>query len=331
MKLSLMIIGLLFVLQVHAGKLCEDNKVMSEKLLTHFCWNCVLPIVISNVELDGSKDDAPDDEEVLDEFVCSCKDENGVPMWGVPTSMWEPVTLVELQRVPGCIQTIAGMELNTGQDSPFGNIGEQERDGGDSTLYNYRYYAFPVLQFIDLYVNRQCSSPYPDVDLMNVSEYMASWYNSIYAFFMAPESAAFANPVTLLACMADSAAANVGKPVKHLFWCAGAWGNVYPLSGHQSTKGALQDTSLLATRTLAIQHRLGLEFKTIGKSTMCGSEYSTLLPKHQYKYSIIYPGSETDSGHVIGETVNTWGSLKMIPGQSSPVYVIWRWNDCCNT
>jgi conjugal transfer pilus assembly protein TraU len=40
-----------------------------------------------------------------------------------------------------------------------------------------------------------------------------------------------------------------------LFWCAGAWGHMYPLSGISSYGTDPRITSLLATRATATLHR----------------------------------------------------------------------------
>ena len=157
--------------------------------------------------------------------------------------------------------------------------------------------------------------------------------NDELAFFSNPEAAAVANPVAITACTADATMAAMGKPIKSMFWCAGSWGNVYPLSGNVTGGGGiLRDSSLQSVRVLAALHRRGLAHKTMGDDAMCRGIISPTLPKQQYKFTMMFPRPETDSDHVIGETLFNWGFNRIVPSVGEdPIYLIWRWNDCCNT
>src|SRR5260364_249871 len=75
----------------------------------------------------------------------------------------------------------------------------------------------------------------------------------------------------------------------------------------------------------------GLSWRTMGADAMCKGVIDPLLPKTQYKFTLLHPVPETHSAHVIGESALNWGIAKTIPavGQD-PIYTIWRWNDCCN-
>ncbi|MDQ9723396.1 TraU family protein [Acinetobacter baumannii] len=56
------------------------------------------------------------------------------------------------------------------------------------------------------------------------------------------------------------------------------------------------------------------------------------LPKNQYRFSLFYPSPETTNNHALGESELLWGMARTIPSVGEdPVYVIWRWLDCCNT
>jgi conjugal transfer pilus assembly protein TraU len=47
---------------------------------------------------------------------------------------------------------------------------------------------------------------------------------------------------------------------------------------------------------------------------------------------MFYPTPETQRAHVIGESTWRWGQGRMIPGLGEdPVYLVWRYMDCCNT
>lgn len=313
--------------QAAAG--CNSADFIGPKMITDVCWNCVLPIRVAGIPMGG---DGYYPEDAVKNPLCICKDNAGIPHPGITTSMWEPARLIEFQRVPGCSSILNGIRFPF--DRTFqGSHGSGERDGGDMTFMHYHYFAFPLFALLDLFVKQSCNPDgYLDMDMMYMSELDPTWNNDAMAFFTNPEAAAVANPIATTACAADAVAATAGRPIKEMFWCAGSWGTLYPLSGnHGGNTGVTGDTSLLTARVLAALHRRGLAWKTVGKGSMCEGKISPTLPKQQYKFTTVYPRPETKSAHVMGESVMTWGLSRRIPAVGEDlVYMIWRWNDCCN-
>lgn len=310
---------------------CSNAEVIGPKLFTDVCWTCIFPIRVAGINISGGGGSAPDDS--VRRPVCACNDDLGVPRPGITTSMWEPARLVEFQRVAGCSSVLNGTRF------PFdrlmqGNHADGEFDTTDGTFMHYHYYAFPLLVMMDLFVNKTCNSDgFYDFDLMYMSEVDPTWNNDELAFFTNPEAAAVANPIALAACPVDAISSTAGKPLNAMFWCAGSWGAIYPLSGNQNGgNGVIRESARLKSRVLAALHRRGMAHKTMGEDAMCGGYISPILPKTQYKFSLFHPVPESTSTHVMGESTFTWGLGRTIPavGQD-PIYLIWRWNDCCNT
>ncbi|KZL22681.1 TraU family protein [Pseudovibrio sp. Ad37] len=315
--------------QAIAAAGCYSSGFIGPKMITDVCWNCVLPIRIAGVPMGG---DGYYPEDAAKNPLCICKDGAGLPHPGVTTSMWEPARLVEFQRVPGCSSILNGVRF------PFnrtfqGSHGNAEHGGGDKTFMHYHYFAFPLLAILNLFVKQSCNPDgYLDMDMMYMSEIDPTWNNDDMAFFANPEAAAVANPIATTACAADAIASTTGRPIKEMFWCAGSWGTLYPLSGNKVGNWSIvNDTSLLTARVLAALHRRGLAWKTSGKKAMCEGKIHPTLPKQQYKFTSVYPRPETKSAHVMGESTMKWGLGRKIPAVGEDlVYMIWRWNDCCN-
>ncbi|MCE0759512.1 TraU family protein [Marinobacter sp. G11] len=309
---------------------CQDAQVIGPKMVTDICWTCIFPLKVAGTTI---SDAGYMPDEAVNSPLCMCEDNQGVPQPGVTTSMWEPARLVEFQRVPGCSSVLNGSQFPVDRLNQ-GHHGEAVYDGGDGSFMHYHYYTYPVMQMLDMFVKQSCNPDgYVELDLMYLSELDPTWNNDELAFFTNPEAAAVANPVATLACTADAVSASTGRPLKSLFWCAGSWGTLYPLSGNQNGgKGVIRDSSLLKTRVLAALHRRGLAWGTMGEDAMCEGTLVPTLPKTQYKFTMLHPVPETDSDHVIGESTLIWGMGRTIPaiGQD-PIYMIWRWNDCCNT
>src|SRR5690606_27581133 len=209
---------------------CQDAEVISQKIFTDICWECIFPIRVMGVPIVNGDGYVPD--EATRKPFCICDDNLGVPHVGITTSMWEPTRIVVLQYQPGCSSVLNG--INFGFDPTFmGTHGTDEKDGSDMRFMHYHYYAFPLMIMLDLFTGKNCNAGgFLDLDLMYLSEVDPTWVNDELAFFTTPESALVANPVGVMACVADAMSANAGRPIKELFWCAGSWGTLYPFSGH---------------------------------------------------------------------------------------------------
>lgn len=320
------------------GPGCYDAEVFSGKLISGVCWDCVFPIVISRVVIAGDKDRIPDgaaDGSVLG--ACMCRDNLGMPSFGVKTSLWQPARLVELQRQSGCSGVLGGLRfpfnrLYQGTEQKLSQQSQSKNDG--KTYRHYHYYSFPLMTMMDMWLPGFCNpGGFMDLDIMYLSEIDPTWNNDEIAFFTHPEAALIASPLGAISCIPDAFGANVGKPIKELYWCAGSWGVLFPTSGSVlSRENIMMTTSLMGARALYALHRRGLEWRSIGDDVMCGGEMSPYLPKNQYRFQVFHPVSETENNHVLGEMLYTWALGRTIPAVGEdPLFLIWRWIDCCNT
>lgn len=166
--------------------------------------------------------------------------------------------------------------MGTLSDAVGGNTITKEK----LSFYNVHYYAFPLLSILEMYMPKRCSPDgYADFDIIQLTEIDPVWTNDELAFFVNPEAAAVANPLAQAACTADAALGVAGQePLTSLWWCAGTWGEIYPMAGTALPNDFGRTTSLLAARTIATQHRRGLAHLTIGDETICrGSIFPRFL------------------------------------------------------
>ncbi|MFX4226352.1 MAG: TraU family protein [Porticoccaceae bacterium] len=312
--------------------LCPNAELLGPKLFTDICWGCIFPIRVAGFDIFPGEDAAP--AKAAKESVCMCEDSLGIPTLGLGMGMWQPARLMELVRTPGCSMALGGFTLPITSQRFRGTDGRDENDSADLVFYHVHNYAFPLLYMLELFLDSDCiGDGYLDFDLLDMSEVDPTWNNDELGFFQSPEAALLANPVALAACAADAATSSAGYPLDEMFWCAGTWGNMYPLSGHTKAFGSLaQNTSMLATKKLAIDHRRGLNWRTMGEDAMCsgGGVIDVMITKSQYKMSMFYPLAEANGSHQIGETTFRWGEHRKIPGVGEDtLYNVFRWNDCC--
>ncbi|WP_435277356.1 TraU family protein (plasmid) [Psychrobium sp. nBUS_13] len=351
-KLFFIIIPMVFVLKVSAnaadGKSdfgCNDAKIFSG-IVEDICWSCFLPVRLMGA---GSKPDGAADSTPL----CMCKDRAGIPEFGYQLGMWKPARLIELVTTPWCSPSLGGIKL---QDDLFSlgagaNIPADE-DVSNIANYQYHYFSFPIFEMLEILYLPNCGSDYVDFDLMYLSELDPTWQNDLLAIVLSPEAVIFANPIAKAWCTADCILTTNGVSQESTYGCAGCDGSLYPFTGNVNYgDDPVRVSSLLSQRVLASLHRKGLARKTIGNAAMCKAEFWPMIPKSQYKMSMLYPVPEassdknpmTDNGtplakdrktccHPLGESIHKWSTAaggRVRPGKEDFVYMAWRYSDCC--
>ena len=312
---------------------CSSNDVFSTKLITNICWDCVQPIRVVGVTISGDKRKDRIPETASNQPVCACEDGLGFPHPGITTQFWEPYRMVEFPRVAGCMKALNGTRF------PFSKtfIGTQGNgksgDAKNGTFRHYHFYSFPAMVILDMFLPESCNPDgYVDVDIMFLSEIDPTWNNPTLAYFAMPENALLVSELAAVACIPDAVSATAKRPIQSLFWCAGTWGLIYPASGFDEGSDIINSTSLETARLLTVLHRRGFVRRTVGKDAMCGGVVDPTLPKSMYQFTLFDPVPETDDAHVLGESPLTWGLMKVIPAiGEDPSYIVWRWQDCCQT
>jgi len=282
-----------------------------ERILSDLCWDCIFPIAVAGVPIGPGTMPRGANSNPL----CMCDP----PFPGITMGAWFPIRIVEAVKTPGCSPTFGGVNLPFGADTEIGGYsGTTEKKGlSDRDFRHNHYFSFPVGELLGLVAG---CNPLDSFDLLYVTELIPTWSDDMLSFFVNPETALFANPAALMACTAEAVTTGVAgmEPMEALFWCAGSWGTLYPMTGsvtHQGSPPA--DTSLMGARLIAQLHRWGIARKTMGNS--CGGDIAFMLPKNQYRMqqywplaSAIMPGPtpqmEGDAGAGGGQTPGGHGS-----------------------
>lgn len=312
---------------------CVDAQILSAKIISSVCWDCILPIRIAGIKWGGGSGSVP--EGSTDKRVCLCYDRNNVPMAGLVTAMWEPFRLIEFQRTPGCSSILNGTKLPTVNKLKRGHLAINEHvEGQQKTMLHYHYFAYPILNMLKIFSSATCTREgMMDLDMLFMSEVDPTWNDDKLALLTSPEAIAVSNLPAIAACSAEAVTTAVSKKnIQSMFWCAGSWGSMYPLSGtYYAPKDTITNTSLLTAKVLAKLHRMGLAITTMGDGALCAaSDTDFMLPKNMYKFTLMHPRPEKSKAHIIGESGLKWGMGRTIPGVGEDlIYMIWRWNECC--
>ena len=335
-KASLLILITFNLTQPASAAICPDSELFGEKMISGICWRCLFPIKIAGgitlgPDAGSISDNKPPSGSPSSVF-CACPDSLDVPRPGISMSLWEPARLIELVRTPYCSTALGGIRLQN-SFKYMGDNRDFESENHRLSHFQMHFYAFPILNMLDLFTEASCNSDgYMDMDLTYMTELDPTWNRPELASLVNFETLIFANPAAHLACSVEAVAVNAGsQPIETLHWCAGSWGNIYPMNGSFKRISQNAGTSLLATRGLSMLHRRGLSKLTVGEAAQCKPQFFPTLPKQQYKMSMIFPVAEAKGNHWIGEHTFRWGEHRNIPGLSpEALYMIYRWRDCCS-
>lgn len=316
---------------------CPDTRLISEKLISTTCWTCLFPMITLGIPVSIGGDDSNLPDGRSKKIVCMCKDTNGMPYFGFLYGLWQPSKLFELVRDPGCMAVLNGTELGFSKTAFGTSESLSDENSSKGIFMHYHYYAYPLLVLLNMMQNTpNClKEKFLDVDVLFFSEVDPTWSDDSIAFFTNLEVVIFNNPVSLLACIPDALSATfLNRPIDSLFWCAGAWGNMYPFTGHLGSGqyDGVRGSSLMMVKAISALHRRGFLMITYGDDALCEGNYTPKMPKGQYKFTMVYPVAETKSSHVTGESTLKWGLARKVPATGEDfIYLIWNWTDCCLT
>lgn len=328
--------------------ICKKNWDLIQQL-SRTCLTCLFPITFLSIPLFGSDSELPNDR--ADPF-CICPGRFGYPSLGITMGWWSPSHTIEMVRQPWCMPSLGGYVLTDDKESGVG-LGTPGRWGGSTessnkeanTYYNFHWYKFPIDYLLGFLSDYACSKKSSTgIDIAFMSEFDPSWNNDALALWTGPEAKLFAAPWAVISCAADGVAATASKPMRPLYYCAGSWGMVFPLSGNEPSNSDLpRSVSLLATRGIAKMHRYGIASRTYGNSAICNDTKRFILEKQQHKFQMLFPMVEKKSGrmgvggmggsnHWIGSSTFKWGGeWSTQPTNEDHIYLHWQYKECCIT
>ena len=292
-------------------------------------WDDVFPITIAGVPL-GPNVDPPD---MYEPPICVCPGAFGIPSFGVGITYWQPLYISEVEKIAGCSSSLGGSMILGG----YGLLNSDEAfytgrtNSPHSTRMQLHWFEYPLFSVLDMFSSLGCRDG-SGFNLLYMSEIDPTWQSDIWAGIFSPESALFASLPAQFSCVVDSIGATAGFPVDPLFWCAGTWGSVYPMSGNaaQSTS-VFQVNNLVLAKFLARQSRLGLQFQTIGPAAECNSVPNPIWLKSQFRVDQVWPIPRFGLPLVIGAPpiFQMPPFLTNPPGMDSTVNLIFEGQQCC--
>lgn len=306
-----------------AQAVCRDTAMMNP--INDIVWDCIFPISIAGIPIDFGNH--PPDNRRSGMF-CECPGK-GFTGFGFLVSFWEPARMVETTSDPWCFPGL-GMELNVSGS----NLGYQETgslragsSGGNIAFQHYHYYVTPIWAILDLFTDIPCITDETSFDLAMVSEVRPDWGDELTAAQFYPETSVMANPFTVLACMADAAAAIVQKPIDALYWCIGGWGTTYPMTGHVYASDYVVANAQIAAKAMFVQARTAmLPDRAVN---YCGTTLMPIWVKSHWRIQEMDPVVDKRC-HMLGHPGLFWTHKKNPVGKSDNFsWMLFRKVECC--
>lgn len=331
LKASLLMVGAavslaLSVSSVQANQLACKGVLFNPIAQTD--WNNIFPITIAGVPIGPAGLNPP---LMTMPPVCVCPGIFGIPSPGIGITYWQPLYISEIERTPGCLSSLGGISV-----LPSYGMLQSEKANGESdnssvtSRMQVHWYEYPLFGVMDLLKSFPCKSP-SGFALGYMTELDPTWQDDAWGAIFTPEAALFANPVAQAACSVDATAASAGFPLDPMFWCAGTWGSVYPLTGNAAHSNTdFTTNNLVQAKFLARMARMGLAWQTIGPSAMCYSHPNPVWIKSQYRYNQVFPIPRYGMPVVTGNHgLLQVPSVTNLPGFESTTNLIWQGQQCC--
>jgi conjugal transfer pilus assembly protein TraU len=287
----------------------------------------IFPIKVGGITVATFK--GLEDIDFTNSPVCVCTDP--FPRIGIRVSLWEPIALIEVTKIPSCFPTFGASIPLPGKYAQFA-FGGQDSGGDDAAnhhSYQFHYIKFPIFAVLGMFLDFLCLDS-DDLDLGFISEVDPLWQSDVWSAVFSPEAILVANPIAQFACMADAAASNLGFPLDFLWWCMGSWGSLYPYAKSSSQVTNLSSSMAISTRAVAKMHRMFVLKGSVGSDALCNLYPMPVMRKSQYSLLPIHPVPSWNR-IPIGRSETLWGSGKEVPFVNHHVYVnvLYRKRDCC--
>lgn len=312
---------LLYCLASSAFAACTDRSMMNP--IDDVVWDCIFPISIMGIPLDFGEH-PPDNTNSMP--LCECPGE-GIYGLGFMVSFWEPARMVETVSDAWCFPSL-GTSINGGSaGSGYFGGGSLRRDVSKMTFQHYHYFETPFWAILDMFTDIPCLTDEAAWDLVMVSEVRPDWGDDLTAAQYYPETSLMANPGVVMACVADAMAAAAQRTLDFLYWCIGAWGTTYPMSGHMTTKDYVAANAGIAAKAMYVQSRMG----GLGDRAVnyCNTTYMPIWVKSHWRIQETDPAVDRRC-HVLGHPGILWTQRKNPVGrQDNFAWLLFRKVECC--
>jgi len=312
---------LLFISSLKA--VCTATPANITQEITALDWTAIMPIRIGGISIAPGR--MPDAVNQVDIPVCVCPAPPPIIIRvGIPIGLYNPTRIIDSVKDSLCFPSV-GVQI----PAALPNNGSKANPNTTySTFFQTHMIMFSPFQMLDILLDIACIQAPSALDVMYITEIDPMWNDDTLSALIQPEAVLFGNPVTNLACIADSISSMADFSNPALFWCKGSWGNAYPMTGRVNSGDYVQASASAASELIYKLHREGLSWATWGIPALCAKYPLPIWEKDAYRMQLIFPVPWIANS--IGKTGLMWDFAKNIPFSGDNFsYIIFKKRDCC--
>lgn len=302
-------------------------------LITDICYDCMFPIGIAGGLMNFGVAGDDYDTGAGSAPICACASNLTI---GTPMSLWEPRYMVDTTNKPGCMPLLGGVDISPPYNAAeYGAIKRTNtiiNGSAKSAFMHVNEYINPVMTALGVIAASPCFDS-RSFDVPYISWADPTWNDDSLSLMLTPYAYPFAGIPSIAAEMPDAIAATFSFPLASLFWVAGAWGPMYPLTGNVATANTPEQVAhLLLTRTFAKLHAAGSQQSPAGKEALqsCGAMGfpQLIMDKRQYKTNRVFPFPD-NMCTPIGRPLLLQEKGAARPNDKDYGYFVFQRKDCC--
>ena len=298
------------------------------------CWNCIYPIKLATVEIKEDPYNYGQRDEHNQAFCYCTYDFFPYYRSGTTFSYWEPLRYIETVKTPYCFPGM-GSQMDRGTNGTLqgGVTPKAGKSMAAETFAQAHDWQFNTWEIMGMMLDSLCKTS-GSFDLKYLTETDSQWNDDEVDTIVDSEKLLFANPVAQLSCAIDAVAATATFPLDVMFWCEGAWGSTYPVTGHIYNAEYTVANAALAGRLL---FKLSRTFQLWdGAVNLCHYTPTIIWYKSHFKFQPVRPVADTSKCFPIGKPGFLWSYNKNIPGKTVSgnandnfVWMIFSKKECC--
>ena len=233
--LLVLLLAVIFCISPKKADAICSNPNTTTMLLQSINWQSFAAIYFAGATVEASSDTTQDINDTIggQSAICTC----GVPPLvrvGIPFGMWEPARLIERVHDPFCFYVF---DLDVGSSYTYKKGTTKQPSGAVSnSQHNFahaHYVIYPVMAILEIGLDVTCFEVV-GIDIGYMTEVDPLWKSDTLTSILSPESLLFANVFSTVACVPSVITDAIGfaYPGRWFFWCQGAVGPVYPVTGN---------------------------------------------------------------------------------------------------
>lgn len=239
-----------------------------------------------------------------------------------------------LDEISNIFKELGLKNIDKPASNNFKNIGASSSNGNLEERHSYQVHFIPpsiIINEIMREILATCFVPKKD-NIISFSEFSPIYQNDFLSAIFNPETILTANPIATQSCMAESASLQGKINIDSLFWCAGSWGHLFPISQNVGSGDRLSAQGLITSRKLYSMFKKGQLLNTSGPHMTQGAclpTYSPILPKSQINLVPLYPSSGKRKFPIGYSSKNFSLSSQKFKSKSFQIYGVYQKTNCC--